>query len=169
MQRIAKSMLVVLSLALFISAAYSQDEAKKEKRKRDKKGKNAAEAAFRLPDEIVLTSEQNEKLEALKKEYQPKLREVQNAMDELMTPERKRAAKEARKAAKEAGQKGKQAQQAVDDALKLTDAERVKLGDLRAKERQLRSEVDDKIRAMLTAEQREKMPQQKKGKKKRDR
>jgi Skp family chaperone for outer membrane proteins len=128
-----------------------------------KKGKKNADAgaatqAFQLPKEITLSTEQQAKMDALKKEYGPKLTELQKKADDLLTPEQKQARKDAFAKVRADKLEGKARREALESALNLTPEQKTKYDaaqkDLQAKT----TEVKGKIADFLTAEQKEKAP-----------
>jgi Spy/CpxP family protein refolding chaperone len=109
-----------------------------------------------------LTDEQKTKLEALKKEYDPKLKEAHDKMDSILTPEQKKARDEAMKARDEAIKAGKSARDAREGfrGLKLTDEQREKMGEAMKAAQPLQREVREKVMEILTKEQKELLKQQ---------
>lgn len=161
----ALSFALTVLIGLSLSAQDKQDKKKQEK----KGGENPAVAkAFELPPEITLSTEQKDKLAAIKKELGPKLDEALKKQDDILTDEQKAARKAANKAAKDAGKKGKEAKAEVDAAMKLTEEQKTKMAaaqqDVQAVQRQIR----DAISGILTDEQKAKLPQPKTKKKKDD-
>jgi pectin methylesterase-like acyl-CoA thioesterase len=99
---------------------------------------------------VTLSDEQKSKLDALKKEYEPKLKEAYaTEKANALSPEQKTAGEEAKKAAVAAGKKGKDVQAAVDAAVKKTDAQKHASKPRLALEKEMRA----KILALLTDEQ----------------
>lgn len=157
-----------LLVALVFSAAgllgADADTAPNAKQKAKKS--RGADSAWKMPAGIELTSDQQTKLEDLKKQFAPKLEEVRNLRRSVMNPDRRKAEAEARKTAKAAGKKGKEARTMVQDALHLSDAEKAQLADVEKSDRELRRQISEAKRALLTDEQKAKLPKGKgKGKK----
>lgn len=158
--RCCLSLSLVLSFLACSPIAQAQEKAKKKDRP------NAAvEAAFALPKEIELTAEQNEKVAALKKEYTPKLTELSQKINDILTAEQKKARQEASKKAKDDGKKGREAKAAVDEAMKLTAEQKKQMDELQPKLQAMQTEVREKVTALLTDDQKAKLPKKKGAKK----
>lgn len=137
-----------LALAVVIAAPLAAQEKKK------KKAQTAQEpAAFRLPDRIQLSAEQKAKMAELKKEFGPKLEALQQRVQDVFTPEQRRARRDARKAAQDAGKKGKVLQTAVENAVQLTPEQQKKLEAAQAELNKLTKEVRAKVEGLLTEAQ----------------
>ena len=151
---------VVCGLALPLAAAPKEDTAKK------KSAKAAAEPAamYKLPETITLNDEQKTKLGEIKKEYTPKFQALAKKNNEILTREQRTARRDAMKAAKEAGKKGKELQASVEEAMKLSEDQKKKLAEVKAEQAKLRGEMETKVVALLTPEQKEQLPKPKKGK-----
>jgi len=104
----------------------------------------------RIPN---LTDEQKQKIETLRKEYEPKLAELRGKMDSLLTPEQKKAREDAIKKAKEQGKTGRALLEAIRDAFKLTPEQETKMKELRTQMMQLFQEIRGKLEEILTNEQ----------------
>ena len=149
---------MILALAVLIAAPLSAADKKKKKGKKERKAPAAVSA--RLLKGLELTDEQKEQVAALNKEYGPKLADLQKKL--ALSPEQRKAGAEARKKAKEDGTKRKEAAKAVAAALNLSEAQKEA-----QKERQaLTREIRGKFVALLTPEQKAKVPGGKKGAKK---
>ncbi len=148
-----------------VSLASAADDAVKGKGKKGQAGGQNAQV-FKLPDTIQLTADQEEKLSALKKEYGPKVAELQKKADGILTAEQKTARKDAMAKVKADNLKGKARQEAIDSALNLTADQQEKLKAVQAEQKELNGKIKDKIAGFLTEEQKAKLPApQKKGKK----
>lgn len=101
---------------------------------------------------VTLTEEQKTKLTALKKEYEPKLKEVY-AKQNVLTPEQKKAGDEAKKAAQAAGKKGNDVKEAVAAAVKETDAQKDQEKEAKKCRTAVENEMHKKIVALLTDDQ----------------
>lgn len=139
---------LVCGLALPLAAA---DDAKAG----GKKGKAAAEPAamYKLPETVVLTEEQTAKLAEIKKEYTPKFRELGKKNNAVLSKEEQKARREAGQKAEAEGKKGKERQAAVDAAVTLTDEQKKQMAEVKAETTKLRSEMETKVVALLTDEQ----------------
>ena len=156
--RLTTRTIITLSLALLLVAPLAAaDKQKKGKKGRPSKGRSVA--AF-LPKEVqdTLTEEQKEKIAALDKEFGPKLAEIAKKRAGLLTDEQKKAQAEARKAAVEAGKKGKDVMDAAKAAVTLTEEQQQQMKDLDKEARPLQNEVREKVTALLTDEQKAKLP-----------
>ncbi|WP_372717783.1 Spy/CpxP family protein refolding chaperone [Novipirellula sp.] len=142
---------LVLTLALVVTA--SADDAKPKKKGERAGGKNAGVAQLLKPFEAVdLTEEQTAKIKALGKAMNEKsnaIREEAGVTQELM---KKRA--EAMKAARESGKKGKELAAEVDAKAGFSEAH----VNAMKKVAELRQKFMQEAIAVLTAEQKEKLP-----------
>ncbi|GIX05205.1 MAG: hypothetical protein KatS3mg114_1074 [Planctomycetaceae bacterium] len=165
MMRVLGSCLVLTGFILgwCVDGVYAQAE-KKGKKKDAQPGAN--HPVFQLPRDVDLTPEQQAKLDALKKEWGPKVAEAQKKLDDILTPEQRQARKDAQARAKSENLKGKAAQQAIEDAMKLTADQRTKYQQAQAELQDLQAKIREKIAEMLTEEQRAKIPAFSKKKKK---
>lgn len=150
MRLVARTLTLLCLAALLASPALA--EKKKEKPKADP---NAA--AFALPKTIKLDAAQQTKLDDLKKEYGPRLTELNQKFAKIVTPERRTAQAEARKAAQAEGKKGKELQAAVMAALKLTPEEETQFKELQQTRTKLNREIKQKLTDLLTDEQKEQL------------
>lgn len=150
----------ILSLAI-VSNAAAQD-APKGKKKADTTGANAP--VFQLPKEITLSTEQQTKMNTLKKEFGPKIAELQKKSNDILTKEQRDARKAANDKAKTDGLKGKAVQEAVDAAIKASPEQKEQLAAVKKELDPIITEVKKQIENLLTPEQKEKLP--KPGKKK---
>jgi Spy/CpxP family protein refolding chaperone len=122
-------------------------------KKKDKDGIPYWQAIDRYLKPVTLTDEQKSKLEDLKKEYAPKLKEAY-AKEDVLTPEQKKAGQDAQKAAKAAGKKGQDLKAAVADAVKKTDDQQKKEDEARKARTAVQNDMHKRIVALLTPEQR---------------
>ena len=137
--------LPLFGLLILLPGLRAADEKKAEAKASDK--------AFTFPKQVVLTDEQKTKLETLKKEYGPKLDEIDARIAPIMTPERQKVADEARKKAQADGKKGKEVQEAVADALKLPAEDQAKVTEANKERAKLMKEINAKKTDLLTDEQ----------------
>lgn len=152
--------LLVLTLAVVLAMpAMAADEKKKKK-----KGRKAP-VAVKVPKSIVLTVDQKKQVAAINKEFGPKLAEIQKAVNGVISKEQRQARNAANKKAKADGVKGKARNVAIQAALNLTDEQKVKMKELTKQRQDLQKAARGKFVAILTAEQKAKLPK-KKGKKK---
>ena len=153
--------LLVLTLAVVLAMpAMAADEKKKKK----KKGRKAP-AAVRVPKGIVLTAAQKTQVTAINKEFAPQLIELAKKARGIVTDEQRKARSAAAKKAKADGKKGKEARAAVDAAAKITAEQKKALGEVNKARQAITKAAGAKFAAILTAEQKAKLPKRK-GKKK---
>ena len=150
--------LLSLSLAAFlVSPVMAQDA----KAKKAKPNARKEQPAVVLPKEITLTDEQKTKVAELEKEYAPKMKELREKLDKVMTEEQKKARLDLIKQALEKGKqgrKGKKLQQAIKDAMKLSEEQQKNYDETDKKLVALRQEILEKVKPLLTDEQKEKLP-----------
>lgn len=154
--------LLSLGLAAFlISPAFAEDAKPKKNRP---VAARKEQPAVQLPKEIVLTDEQKTKVAEIEKEYAPKMKELRETLDKVMTEEQKQARlnvmKEAREKAKDRkeAKRGKELQQAIKDAMKLSEEQQKKYDETDKQIVALRQEILEKVKPILTDEQKEKLP-----------
>ena len=146
---------MALALATATSIAVAQDAPKKGKKKAQA-GANAQ--VFQLPKDVTLTAEQQEKLDALKKEHGPKVAELQKKVDEVLTAEQIQARKDVAAKIKEEKVTGKARQQRIEEALKLTAEQKTKWDGAQKELQEFQGKVREKIAEFLTDEQKAKVP-----------
>jgi Spy/CpxP family protein refolding chaperone len=172
--------LLVAGLAFLLAGNLTAEDTKKPEKK-PAKANDPYAGIFSFPKQITLDDKQKEKIDALKKEYSPKLAEIDKKRNEVVAPDRYKAANEAKKKAtpeatearKKAADEGKgkkeQAKIASDilnkaynDALKLTPDEKKQLAAINKERGQLVKEINTKKMAVLTDEQKEALKPKKK-------
>ena len=84
---------------------------------------------------LDLTADQKSKVKELRKEYKPKFEDLRKAREAIFTAEQKKARDEAADKAKEAGKNRWEIGRAGRDAMKITDEQKTKLGEIRTKVR----------------------------------
>jgi Spy/CpxP family protein refolding chaperone len=120
-------------------------------------GMGIGERIDRLVQGLDLTAEQKTKVEALKKEYAPKTGDFRKKMNDILTADQKKARDDAMKAAKDAGKNGMEVWQAGHKAVKLTDEQKQKVSQLFSQVGPAAKDVREKVGAILTPEQKEKL------------
>jgi Spy/CpxP family protein refolding chaperone len=165
MRTFGKPVLVLLAIVIFSVAAIDSDAQEKKKGK-GKKGGKGPDPVGKMVAGLDLTAEQQAKVDEIRKDYRPKLAEIQKRRNEVMTPERRKTEKEAKQAAKDAGKKGKKAKADIDAALALSPAESEKLAAIEKERQTLIAKINADVRALLTDEQKAKLPEPGKKKKK---
>ena len=154
--------LLVLTLAVVLAMpAMAADEKKKKK----KKGRKAP-AAVRVPKDIVLTAAQKTQVATINKEYAPQLLDLAKKARGIVTDEQRKARSAAAKKAKADGKKGKEARAAVNAAAEITAEQKKALGEVNKARQAITKAARAKFAAILTAEQKAKLPKPKAKKKK---
>jgi hypothetical protein len=168
MKALCKPLLVVIAVGVFAAAAVQgADEAAQEQKKSKRKGRDR-DVIAKMVENINLTADQQVKLEQVKREFQPKLADLAKRRGSIMTDDRRAKEKELRKAAKDAGKSGKEVRAEIAAALALSPAERDQMTAIEREDRQLRGEITSRIHAFLNDEQKAKLPEPRKERKKKD-
>ena len=107
----------------------------------------------RAAERLNLSAEQKEKVETLKKEFEPKIAEVQKKLDGILTAEQKKAREDAIAKAKEEGKTGRDLFQIIQGAVKLTEEQQAKQKEVRTEMMELYGKVREKLMEVLTDEQ----------------
>ena len=122
----------------------------------DKKKKKAP-TAVRVPKGIELTADQKTKVEALNKEFGPKLAECRKKAASIITADQKKARAGAVKKAKADGKKGKEVQAAANAAVAITDDQKAQQTECKKAMGALNKEIRTQFAALLTDEQKAKL------------
>ena len=153
-----KKTITILSACLlavaFVAPAVAADKKKKK-----------APTAVKVPKSIELTADQKTKLDALNKEFGPKLAECRKKAASIITADQKKARTEAMKKAKADGKKGKELRAAVNAAVAITADQKAQQAECKKAMGALNKEVRTQFAALLTDEQKAKI---KGGKKKKN-
>lgn len=152
--RVVLSLGVVLLMASPLLAGPGKHAPKKQKKAPPCP---AAQRVEKMLKGIDLTDAQKAQLKEIQKEFGPKLMAAMKKAD-VLKPEQKKARAEAAKAAKAAGKKGKEAHEAVEAAVKLTDDQKASMAEARKEIGSLEKELRAAVAAVLTPEQKEKLP-----------
>ena len=150
--------LLSVSLSAFLLSPLMAEDAKA---KKTRPNARKEQPAVQLPKEITLTDEQKTKVAELEKEYAPKMKELREKLDKVMTEEQQKARHDAMKEAREKGKegkKGKELHQAINDAMKLSEEQQKKYDETDKQITALRLEILEKVKPLLTDEQKEKLP-----------
>jgi Spy/CpxP family protein refolding chaperone len=142
---------IVLILAVALLMALPVMAQEKKKGKRGQRGFDVVQLWLRG---VTLTDEQKPKVDALKKEYEPKLAEAGKKMD-VRTDDQKKAAADAEKAALDAGKSRREAAADARAAVTLSDEQKAKRKEAGAAMQTLMTEMRGKVMDLLTAEQKE--------------
>ena len=129
----------------------------------DKKKKTPV--AVKVPKSIELTADQKTKVEALNKEFGPKLAECRKKAASIITADQKKAKAEAMKKAKADGKKGKELRAAVNAAVAITADQKAQQAECKKATSALQKQIRTQFAALLTDEQKAKI---KAGKKKKN-
>ena len=129
----------------------------------DKKKKTPV--AIKVPKSIELTADQKTKVDALNKEFGPKLAECKAKANSIITADQKKARAEATKKAKADGKKVKELRAAVNAALAITADQKTKQAETKQAMAALNKQIKTQLAALLTDEQKAKL---KGGKKKKN-
>jgi Spy/CpxP family protein refolding chaperone len=106
---------------------------------------------------LDLTDDQKAKLGDLMKEFRPKFKETSAKMAGIYTDEQKAAIKEAVQKARADGKNFQEIRKAVEDAVKPTPEQETKLKEARKEIESVQKELREKVMAILTPEQKEKV------------
>jgi Spy/CpxP family protein refolding chaperone len=150
-----RNMLVVVLVLAVAAPLVAQEKARKRGAKKPRPAREAQILPKALLEGLEFTAEQKDKLEELKKEVGPKLKEVRQKMESILTDEQKAARAEAAKAAKQAGKEGKEFREAVEAAVQLTDEQKAKTAEARKAMGEVQKEIREKFMSILTPEQQE--------------
>jgi len=129
----------------------------------DKKKKKAP-TAVKVPKSIELTADQKTKVEALNKEFGPKLAECRKKAAGIISADQKKARAEAVKKAKADGKKGKEVQAAANAAVAITADQKAQQAECKKAMGALNKEIRTQFAALLTDEQKAKLKGAKKKK-----
>ncbi len=155
--RAVRMVLVLAVVVLMACPLLAQDRKKKGEGKRG--GPGGDPMAMMLRD-LNLTDEQKAKVQEVRKEFGPKLAEIQKKRDGVLTDEQKKARDEAVKSARDAGKSPREVFAAGREAVKLTDEQQAKMAEIQKEAGALEKERMEKIKEILTPEQNEKLEKQ---------
>jgi Spy/CpxP family protein refolding chaperone len=152
MRAISSALALLLSLAI-VNTLRAADAAEGQESKHPPRFQN-----FGLPlDQLNLTDDQKAKVDELWKEYGPQIAESEKRMAAILTDEQRQARQEAGQAARASGKAPKEMRDAMESATKATDEQKAKIAELRLEMAPLQHEIREKILALLTPEQNEKL------------
>ena len=100
-------------------------------------------ALINIPKSIKLTPEQVEKAAALDKEFAPKLAELIDKRNAVITPEQRKAGQEAVVAAKEASKSSKELKEAYAAAVQFSDQQQQQLQAIKTEFKELHRTAQD--------------------------
>ena len=147
------SLVLALAAGLVLASNLSAADTGCGKKACDKAAKAKKHAMLDFLKGITLTDDQQTKVDALAKDYQPKFKANADKAAAVITPEQKKAREDAVKAAKAEGKKGKELGKVAAAAVTLTDEQKSTLADVSKAGKSLSKEFHDKVIALLTPEQ----------------
>ncbi|MEX0791500.1 MAG: Spy/CpxP family protein refolding chaperone [Pirellulaceae bacterium] len=147
------NLLVLTILVGVVAPLIAAEEPAKPKKpaQREARQRNQAAGPLNAVMKLDLTSEQKEKIEAIRKAHMPALQELNKKVG--MTPELRKKMMEIMKEGREQGLKGKKLQEFVAEKSPLSAEQQEAQAEVRKATAKLREEVG----ALLTDEQREKL------------
>lgn len=172
----AAKLCLTLALTLAIAGGAIADEKKAAKgekkadaakkgdaKKGDRKKKGRGQRAFsvvRFPASLELTKEQSEKLAAINKEYAPKAQELRKVLESVLTEDQKKARVDAQKAIRALDKNDAAGRKKLFAAArpKLSDEQKKKSSEAQKAFVALRKEAMAKATALLTDDQKAKLP-----------
>lgn len=110
-------------------------------------------AAVNIPESIELTPDQREKVSELDREFAPKLKELTEKRNAIITPEQWKAGREALNAAKNAGKTGRELKEAYAEAVQYTDQQMQQFQDIQIELKELHKTIYARLNELLTDEQ----------------
>lgn len=143
-----------LLAALMVAPAIADDEAKTKQRKKRAARNNAATQLIKQLEPVALTEEQIAKIKELGKAAGAKMKEIRDEAGITMEVTKKRT--QAAKSMKDSDKKGKELQAAINKAAGLSEAQVAGL----AKQNEVRTQLRKDVVALLSDEQKEKLPKQ---------
>jgi acetyl esterase/lipase len=141
---------VVVCLLVFAGPLFAQNERQQRP--------DPLQQFFTLPG-IEFSQDQQAKAEAIRKEYSPKLDEVQKKWNAIITQEQVQARNEAFRKAREAGKDGQELRDAIDAAINLTDEQKKQQAATQEERNKLLGEIRTRLVSVLTDEQRSRFRQ----------
>jgi acetyl esterase/lipase len=109
---------------------------------------------------IEFSREQEAKVDEIRKEYTPKLIEIQRARTRIYTDEQRQARNKALQAARDAGKTGQELRDAVDKSFQLTEEQQQQLAKSQKTQAELAASIQKELQALLTADQRKQIVSQ---------
>ncbi|HLQ47138.1 MAG TPA: hypothetical protein VK137_20510 [Planctomycetaceae bacterium] len=156
MMKLWKCVLALSVSALLLSPVWAEDA--KPKKPKANAAARKVPPAVQLPKDIELTAEQKTKVAELEKEFGPKMKELREKLDKVLTDAQKKARQDVFKEAKTSGKKGKELRQAVKDATKASDEQQKQIDEVEKQIVDLRKQILEKVKPILTDEQKAKLP-----------
>ena len=158
--KVARLAIALVSISVVASLAMAQDNGGPRRGQRGQGfgGMDVSAMFDRLVSNVQkldLTADQKDKLEALKKEYAPKVKAIREKADSVLTDDQKALVKAAREASGREARR--EAFQKMREGMKLTDDQKKQMEPIAKEGRSLFESVRDKVRGMLTDEQKTKL------------
>lgn len=147
-----RSLMLSVMLTLFIACPLLSQDARR--------GQRRQEAAFQqmfILRGVEFSEDQRAKVDEIRKNYMPRLLEIQGRQGGILTDEQRRRLREAFRAAREAGKQGREFREAVDAELKLTDEQKEKMAAVQKDRGELTAQIQGELRKLLTDEQRRRL------------
>ena len=152
-----------LAICFLTNFAAAQDEEKKKKKGNRQGGRNVAGRMMARFKNVDLSDEQKNKMKEIVKKFSGKLQEMRKEQSTLFTPEMRKARNEAGKKARAEGLKGKELQAALNKAAPVSEEVAGKLKALQQKMGGIQKELSQALTAVLTDEQKAKLPKRGQG------
>ena len=146
---IMKKTITILS-ACFLAVAFVAPAVAADKKKK-------TPVAVKVPKSIELSADQKAKVDALNKEFGPKLAECRKKAASIITADQKKARAEAMKKAKADGKKGKELRAVVNAAVAITADQKAQQSECKKAMGALNKEIRTQFAALLTDEQKAKI------------
>jgi len=160
--------LLSVALSAFLLAP-SLAEDTKPKKERPKAASRKEQPAVQLPKGIELNDEQKKKVAEIEKEFAAKVKEAREKLDKALTEEQLKARQTVLKEARTSGKNRKELQQAVNDSMKLSAEQQKQYDEANKNLAALRQEILEKVKPILTDDQKAKLPQPRRAEKKKPR
>ena len=151
--------IITILTACVLTASFSAQAVAADKKKKK------VPAAVKVPNSIELTADQKTKVDALNKEFGPKLAECRKKAASIITADQKKARAAATKKAKADGKKGKELRAAANAAFAITADQKAQQAECKKAMGALQKQIRTQFAALLTDEQKAKI---KAGKKKKN-
>ncbi len=142
----------ITTLAIFVllttSVVRGQDD-----RQRPDRDQQSFRSAFSVSG-VELSDDQKKKIEEIRNEFAPQLKDLQRRRIAVLTAQQRRAMQEATRQARQAGKSSQQARQAGEAAAKMSDQQKEQTEALAKEQRKIAEAIQVKVRALLTDQQR---------------
>lgn len=163
---------IILALAAGLLTDFSAAQDQEKKRKKRAGGRDATQLLAPFKD-LDLSEEQQTKMKQIAEKFAAPLQELRQKAMGAVSPETLKARREAGRKARAEGLKGKELQEAIDKAASIGEEAAAQMKEMREKMASMQKEMREAMLAVLTDEQRAKLPQrgpraggERKGKKK---